>query len=135
MWTLTKTIRFEASHQLEHHDGKCQRLHGHSWLADVTLGGDALHRAGPQMGMLFDYSRLRKLLDEHVVDRLDHHHLNDAIPVYPTSENIARWIGETVMVALEGLGEFEFGLWLDSVTIHETCTTACTWRPDQKILQ
>jgi 6-pyruvoyltetrahydropterin/6-carboxytetrahydropterin synthase len=41
-WLLAKEFRFEAAHQLPYHDGKCARLHGHSWHGVVYVAGDTL---------------------------------------------------------------------------------------------
>ncbi|NES98612.1 MAG: 6-carboxytetrahydropterin synthase QueD, partial [Desertifilum sp. SIO1I2] len=36
-WIIYKEFRFEAAHHLPHHDGKCRRLHGHSWVGRVQV--------------------------------------------------------------------------------------------------
>lgn len=122
-YTLKKKFTFEAAHYLPNHDGKCQRLHGHSWIGWVVLEGEELQRKGPKQGMLVDYgdvsARLKPLVDEY----LDHHHLNQSIPemVNPTSENIAKWVYDQLSGTLRHLR---------AVEIEETCTSSCTYRPD-----
>ncbi len=37
---LKKTFPFEAAHQLKYHDGKCARLHGHSFKLTVVVAGE-----------------------------------------------------------------------------------------------
>src|SRR4051812_28006849 len=100
-WLLSKTFRFEASHQLPHHDGQCARLHGHSWVGKVYVFGDHLKDAPPESGMVMDYGRIKKPLQRLVEECLDHRHLNDSLRgehndlagiENPTSEEIARWI-------------------------------------------
>lgn len=54
MFRLEKTFRFEASHQLPKHDGKCARLHGHSWVGRVVIEGPDLIGDGAKAGMLQD---------------------------------------------------------------------------------
>jgi len=54
-WTIYKEFCFEAAHILPKHNGKCSRLHGHSWLARVYVKGTKLSQ-GSQEGMLIDFS-------------------------------------------------------------------------------
>lgn len=130
MWKLTKTMRFEASHQLVEHDGKCQRLHGHSWVVHASVRGDSLCKTGPKRGMLLDYADLGKPLKD-IYERLDHTHLNDTLrqtghtkPMYPTSENLARWVFDVVRQYLDKLDPV---VRVDSVVVEETCTARCEY--------
>lgn len=123
MYRLEKTFRFEAAHKLPHHDGKCQRLHGHSWVGVVILWGAYLWNEGPKQGMLMDFGDVGKVINEMVEGFLDHHYLNDTLGLEnPTSEEIARWC----YVFLSG--KFPAGM-LRSVRIHETCTCSAEYRP------
>jgi 6-pyruvoyltetrahydropterin/6-carboxytetrahydropterin synthase len=120
VWELEKDFTFEASHKLLHHDGKCHRLHGHSWKGSVKLVGYSLEDAGPKQGMVFDYSDIASVLRPMVEDYLDHHHLNDTLEEdTPTSEFVARWVFHHLKGRLPGLF---------SVRIEETCTSRCTFR-------
>src|SRR5438034_5141876 len=49
---LRKTFRFEASHILPKHPGKCSRLHGHSWVLHVSITGP-INR---DTGFVMDYA-------------------------------------------------------------------------------
>lgn len=51
VWTLRKDFTFEAAHLLPHHDGKCARLHGHSWRMTVEIQSDRLETEGPKDGV------------------------------------------------------------------------------------
>lgn len=121
-FTLSKQFRFEASHQLIHHDGKCQRLHGHSWRGYLTVAGHYLAGQGPKENMLMDYADIGAVAKE-IEAVLDHYHLNEVLRTdMPTSEFIARWIYQTFQ------NRFDVnGCWLDSVTIEETCTSRCAY--------
>lgn len=120
-WTLEKEFRFEASHQLIHHDGKCARLHGHSWIGRVIIVGSKLIEAGPKTNMVVDYGDISKVVKGMVETYLDHHHLNTTLNSdSPTSEFIARWIHGYLRDRLEGLV---------AVQIEETCTSKCTYSP------
>jgi len=63
--------------------------HGHNYLLEVTLEGDP----DPVTGMIFDLKRLKELIQQQVVDRMDHRFLNYEVPpfdkVVPTVENVA----------------------------------------------
>lgn len=121
-YRLTKRFTFEASHQLLYHDGRCARLHGHSFVGQIAVEGDELHPDGPKEGMLVDYYDLGQVLKPLVDGFLDHHHLNQTLETdTPTSEFIARWVYEQLKPRLPMLAE---------VTIHETCTTSCAYRPE-----
>lgn len=125
MFELTKEFRFEASHQLPNHDGKCQRLHGHSWRGHIVLRGDELQTLGPQQGMLMDYGRVKAILTPFVEEKLDHHHLNETTGLEnPTSEMLARWIYTML--------EPHFGGLLHAVKIEETCTSSCIYSEGNK---
>jgi 6-pyruvoyltetrahydropterin/6-carboxytetrahydropterin synthase len=121
MFTLSKEFKFEASHQLMRHDGKCARLHGHSWVMEVTIKGNHLASSGPKENMLMDYSDLKSFVQPLIESHLDHHHLNDTLQCdMPTSEFLAKWL----------FNELKNNRCLDelhSVTIRETCTSSCTY--------
>ena len=58
---IGKTFTFEAAHRLQRHDGKCHKLHGHSYRVDITIEGDdrTLVASGPSTGMLIDFGHLK----------------------------------------------------------------------------
>lgn len=123
MWVLKKTFRFEASHQLIDHDGKCAKLHGHSWVCDVEVYGTHLIKEGPKRNMVLDYSDL-KLVVEPIIDKLDHTHLNESLNTdMPTSEYIAQTLYQMIKDQLW----LRYSKFIKSVTIHETCTSECTY--------
>ena len=119
-YTLRKRFTFEAAHFLPRHDGKCRRLHGHSWVGWVEAEGERLKESGPQTGMLLDFGCLSEAVKPMVESHLDHYLLNESLQMEsPTSEAIARW----VFCRLR-----EQDLPITSVTIEETCTSVCTYR-------
>jgi 6-pyruvoyltetrahydropterin/6-carboxytetrahydropterin synthase len=120
MWTISKRFRFEAAHRLPHHDGKCQRLHGHSWQGEIVLRGDSLNTTGPKKGMVVDFNTIKEVMRPLLEHHLDHHHLNETLGMEnPTSEEIARWIFVRLRGALPGLV---------AVVIEETCTSRAEYR-------
>jgi 6-pyruvoyltetrahydropterin/6-carboxytetrahydropterin synthase len=120
-WVIYKEFRFEAAHRLPHHEGKCRRLHGHSWLGRVYIQGNCLQTEGASQGMILDFGEVSKYLKPLLEDFLDHYYLNETTGLEnPTSEAIARWIYEKLeILGLPGL---------HAVEIHETCTSGCIYR-------
>lgn len=122
-WTIYKEFRFEAAHRLPHHAGKCQRLHGHSWIGRVYVSSNTLLPAGPQQNMVMDFGELKAYIDPLVEDFLDHYYLNESLQLEsPTSEAVAHWIFQKLAEAgLPGLL---------AVEIQETCTSGCRYTED-----
>ncbi|MGK7933804.1 MAG: 6-carboxytetrahydropterin synthase QueD [Microcystaceae cyanobacterium] len=124
-WIISKQFRFEAAHQLPHHDGKCRRLHGHSWVGKVYVKGNELQQAGSKQGMLMDYGEIKQYLKPLLDKFLDHHYLNETTGLEnPTSEALARWIYDYLEeIGLPGLY---------AVEIQETCTSACFYSKNHR---
>jgi 6-pyruvoyltetrahydropterin/6-carboxytetrahydropterin synthase len=126
---LTKTFRFEASHVLPKHSGKCSRLHGHSWVLHVSVQGPI----NPTTGFVQDFADISAVV-QPLIARLDHRHLGTWYNIddnaqttewlvfglkydfYPTSENLLVWIGLQLKDQLD---------W-STLSIEETCTSRAT---------
>ena len=119
MFTLTKEFKFEAAHKLPYHDGQCARLHGHSFKMRVILQGKELKQNGSKQGMLIDYKTVSEVVKPIVDEKLDHHYLNDTLPLEsPTSENIAKWLFAEIKPLLP---------LLHAVEVDETCSCSCRY--------
>lgn len=92
---ITKRYTFEAAHSLPNYEGKCSRLHGHSYKLEVTVSGcidtESITRAFQndepvlaEEGMVIDFSALKRCI-KSVVEVYDHSNLNDHF-VLPTAE-------------------------------------------------
>ena len=94
MFELTVKEEFEAAHQINGYNGKCQRLHGHNWTVEAIIEGRELD----ELGMLIDFKVLKAELN-NVLAELDHRYLND-LPMFkiknPTAENIAKYVFESL---------------------------------------
>ena len=97
---ISKEFKFEASHILPNHPGKCRNLHGHSWRVMLEVEG----AIQPESQFVLDYNQLSALVDP-VLEVLDHTHLNWLVS-YPSSENIAIALGDIFAPLLQG-GYFE----------------------------
>lgn len=92
-FTLKKCFRFEAAHYLPHHEGKCRRLHGHSWVGWVEVSGSELKTSGSQTDMLVDFGVISAAVKPMLEEFFDHYLLNETLKVEsPTSEVVAQWV-------------------------------------------
>jgi 6-pyruvoyltetrahydropterin/6-carboxytetrahydropterin synthase len=119
-WTIYKEFRFEAAHRLPHYDGKCRRLHGHSWVGRIYVESDRLIQEGVKQGMVMDFGDIQDYLNPLLENYLDHYYLNETTGLEnPTCEAIAQWIFEKLEAAgLPGL---------QGVEIRETCTSGARY--------
>ena len=83
---VSKEFTFDSAHNLVEYKGKCEALHGHTYKLRVTIDAPV-----GDDGLAFDFVDLKRLVEEKVIDRLDHAYLNDVIP-QPTAENLVIWI-------------------------------------------
>ncbi|MEO8234022.1 MAG: 6-carboxytetrahydropterin synthase [Flavobacterium sp.] len=70
---ITKQFSFETGHALYGYDGKCKNVHGHSYKLSVTVIGIPISdRNNVKFGMVIDFSDLKKIVKEDIVDVFDH---------------------------------------------------------------
>jgi 6-pyruvoyltetrahydropterin/6-carboxytetrahydropterin synthase len=70
---VTKSFTFEMAHALWNYDGPCRNIHGHSYQLYVTVYGQPSRDINnTKLGMVIDFSDLKKLVNQHVVDLFDH---------------------------------------------------------------
>jgi 6-pyruvoyltetrahydropterin/6-carboxytetrahydropterin synthase len=104
--------------------GKCNHPsgHGHNYTVEVSV-----RCAIDSSGHALPVSRLDELVDEALISKLDHKHLNLDVPVFatvnPSVENIAMIAWEMLDPALQSSGAS-----LHQVTVWETEKTAATYR-------
>ena len=101
MLYLTKQVSFSAAHRLfnpeysfEKNDeiyDKCNNFygHGHNYILEVTVAGIP----NPNTGYVIDLKKLKKILNEEIIEKVDHKHLNFDVDflkgIIPTVENLA----------------------------------------------
>ncbi|MGI6736539.1 MAG: 6-carboxytetrahydropterin synthase QueD [Anaerovoracaceae bacterium] len=114
---LIKEFEFDAAHNLVHYHGKCERLHGHTYKLVVKLRGSR-----DSEDMIYDFSRLKRLVEEEILSRFDHQYLNDFLP-QPTAENIAVYIWDKLepLVRTDNAALHEIEVW-------ETKTSGVVYR-------
>lgn len=70
---ITKQFNFETGHALHGYDGKCKNVHGHSYKLSVTVIGKPItDTSNVKYGMVIDFSDLKKIVKEEIVDVFDH---------------------------------------------------------------
>ena len=70
---ITKQFSFETGHALYGYDGKCRNVHGHSYKLSVTVIGQPISdNTNVKFGMVIDFSDLKKIVKEDIVNVFDH---------------------------------------------------------------
>lgn len=70
---ITKQFSFETGHALYGYDGKCKNVHGHSYKLSVTVIGTPItDNTNVKYGMVIDFTDLKKIVREEIVDLFDH---------------------------------------------------------------
>ncbi len=111
---ITRKAEFSASHVCRVEtlsDAENQRIfgaganpngHGHNYVVEVTVEGEPDTRTG----MVMDLKDLKQILEEEVVEPMDHRFLNREVPpfdtVVPTPENLAREIWKRIEPRISG---------------------------------
>lgn len=73
---ITKIFSFDSSHMLDGHDGKCQNLHGHTYKLEITVS-DGLIQGGAKDGMVMDFTDLKTIVKQEIIDAFDHAFIYD----------------------------------------------------------
>ena len=70
---ITRRLEFDAGHRIPDHKSQCRHLHGHRYAIEITLSGEVIDKAGDAAnGMVMDFSQVKDLANQHVVDLWDH---------------------------------------------------------------
>ncbi|MEZ0005414.1 6-pyruvoyltetrahydropterin/6-carboxytetrahydropterin synthase [Flavobacterium sp. 28YEA47A] len=139
---ITKQFSFETGHALYGYDGKCKNVHGHSYKLSVTVIGTPISDStNVKFGMVIDFSDLKKIVREEVVDVFDHatvfnkntphielaeelksrgHHVI-LVGYQPTSENMVIDFAEKIKSRLPE------NIALHSLRLQETETSYAEW--------
>jgi len=82
-WILKVREKFQAAHFLKEYEGKCERIHGHTFQVEVNLRVDKLDN----IGIGIDFTEIKKKLTEILPD---HTLLNEIYEFNPSAENLAK---------------------------------------------
>jgi 6-pyruvoyltetrahydropterin/6-carboxytetrahydropterin synthase len=122
MFELKVITHFAAAHQLTMVAKKCENLHGHNWKVEVYIAGDRLNDAG----VVMDFGEIKRHLAD-IKKSLDHRFLNELECFQnrnPSSENIARFIAETMQEKIT-----EPGIRVSRVSAWESENACATYIP------
>ena len=73
MLTITRKLEFDAGHRIPDHKSQCRNLHGHRYTLEITLIGNVIEQEGSSdNGMIMDFSDVKALAKQHLVDVWDH---------------------------------------------------------------
>ncbi|MFV8441574.1 6-pyruvoyl trahydropterin synthase family protein [Flavobacterium sp. LB2P44] len=139
---ITKQFSFETGHALYGYDGKCKNVHGHSYKLSVTVIGTPIaDRSNVKFGMVIDFTDLKKIVTEEIVDQFDHatvfngttphvelanelisrgHHVI-LVDYQPTSENMVVDFSQRISSRLPE------GITLFSLKLQETESSFAEW--------
>lgn len=120
MITITKRFRFDAAHFLPYYKGDCQRLHGHGYVLEVEVGGMIDFLITGEEGMIIDFSKLKEIVNTNIIDKFDHHLLNDYVD-NPTAEELVYVFVKILQDKLPKRTE------LKSVRLYETKDSWAQW--------
>lgn len=138
MLTITRKLEFDAGHRIPDHKSQCRNLHGHRYTLEITLVGEVIDVEGSSdNGMIMDFSDIKTLAKQHLVDVWDHSFLVyekddkvreflESIPGHktvvinriPTVENLAQTAFEILSAAYTD--RYGTGLRLHKLVLHET---------------
>lgn len=135
---ITRRLEFDAGHRIPSHTSQCRHLHGHRYAIEITLSGEIITTDGiSEQGMIMDYSEVKRIAKEQLVDAWDHaflvyrndkavldflnslsNHKTVVLEVPPTAENLAM----LAFNLLDSAYRHSYGnnLQLERVRIYET---------------
>ena len=98
-WTLHTEFKFDAAHYIDGYNGKCGRMHGHSYKVKMTAKS---HKLNPSAylntdDMVCDFAELKWAAKDVTKGGLDHGVLNEELTVNTTAERIAEYIHQETM--------------------------------------
>ena len=141
---ITKEFHFEMAHALLNYDGLCSSIHGHSYLLSVTILGEPINdNTHPKNGMVIDFTLLKDIIKENIINKLDHALLlNAQMPdkenlrinklfervifteYQPTCENL---LADFALILID---KFPKMVKLYSLKLNETATSYAEWYAD-----
>lgn len=64
----TRRIEFDCGHRVVGHKNKCQYLHGHRYVLEITASSKDLN----ELGMVVDFGELKDVMKGWIDENLDH---------------------------------------------------------------
>lgn len=139
---ISKSFSFDMAHMLDGYEGKCKNLHGHTYQLKVFIDGKT-QMEGANEGMVEDYGRIKSLVKENILIKLDHSFIYNTtnefessiagllesknrktygIPCRTTAENISMIIYNSLKSELKNV---------ESVEVSETGSSSAIYKGEE----
>ena len=112
-WTLHTEFKFDAAHYIDGYDGKCGRMHGHTYKVYMKAKS---HKLNPSVylktsDMVCDFKELKWAAKNSERGGFDHGVLNDLMQENTTAERIAEYIHQETKKRIPSGIELEVTVW------------------------
>ena len=141
---ITRRLEFDAGHRIPSHKSKCRNLHGHRYVLEVTAFGTIQPERGQSDdGMVVDFSDLKQIMNDAVVEPWDHaflvfagdksgvtalacikEHKTVKLDVIPTVENLVNVAASLIRDAVE---DRQAPFMIRHVRLYETPNCWADW--------
>ncbi len=134
---VTARLSFSAAHRLHNPNrdaewnrrtyDKCDNPagHGHNYVIQVSVKG----KIDPETGMVIDLKKLKDIVNDRVINHVDHRNLNSDVrflkDIVPTAENLARAFWRELAPAIDQGALYE-------VAIQETEKNSVVYRGEDE---
>jgi 6-pyruvoyltetrahydropterin/6-carboxytetrahydropterin synthase len=135
-YQITRKHEIHCGHRVYGHEGKCQHLHGHSYIFHLHCQSTSLDK----LGRVIDFAVIKHRICQWLEDHWDHKlilwehdpwaakliHIDTTIvtiPYNPTAENLAKYLVETVAPPLL----HDCPVTLYQVTVEETSKCSASY--------
>lgn len=146
MHVITRKFEWDAAHKVLNHESKCKNMHGHRYVAEISVASSDLD----SLGRVIDFSQIKDLFGNWIDSYWDHNTiLNQADPlidlptetlrelmgrqpylmaVNPTAENMVAELFAKLSPLLLELGQkTHYKLMITKIRLWETPNCSCTF--------
>ena len=96
---VTRKFEWDSGHRVLGHEGKCKHLHGHRYVAEVTVEAPDLD----DLSRVIDFSVLKTLIGKWIDEQWDHNILlHEADPLLDIRPESSAWGGKKPYIVLDG---------------------------------
>ena len=112
-WTLHTEFKFDAAHYIDGYDGKCGRMHGHTYKVHMKAKSHKLNPSAylKTSDMVCDFEELKWAAKDSERGGFDHGVLNDLMQENTTAERIAEYIHQETKKRIPSGIELEVTVW------------------------
>ena len=112
-WTLHTEFKFDAAHYIDGYDGKCGRMHGHTYKVHMKAKSHKLNPSAylKTLDMVCDFKELKWAAKDSERGGFDHGVLNDLMQENTTAERIAEYIHQETKKRIPSGIELEVTVW------------------------